>query len=64
MLTDTFFVMPVILHDDDGYWLASRDEMTGELNVVGFHYCEDILEHESNVAPSFVSFLITNGASL
>jgi hypothetical protein len=61
MLADTFFVTPAILHDDDGYWLASHNEITGELSVVGFHYCEDILEHESNVAPSFVSFLIASG---
>lgn len=61
MLNDTFFVTPVILHDDDGYWLASQNEITGELNVIGFHYCEDILEHKSNVAPSFVCFLKPSG---
>lgn len=57
LLIDRFLVTPVILHDDDGYWLASYNEIMGELNVIGFHYCEDVSEHKSNVAPSFVNFL-------
>jgi hypothetical protein len=61
VFADTIQIMPVILHDNAGYWLASRDEITGELKVVGFHFCDDILDHEMNVAPSFVCFLRASG---
>jgi hypothetical protein len=40
MLGDISVITPVVLHDDDGYWLASHNLATGELRVVGFNYEE------------------------
>jgi hypothetical protein len=61
MLNDTFFVTPVILHDNDGYWLASYNEITEGLKIVGFHYCENDLDHTTNIAPNVICFLRASG---
>jgi hypothetical protein len=61
MFIQTFPITPVVLHDDDGYWLASHNSTTKQLNVVRFHYWLCRSSRKTNAAQQVVNFLRLSG---
>lgn len=54
-------ITPVVLHDDDGYWLASYNLETRQLAVVRFHYWPCKSNRKTNAAQQVVNFLQVAG---
>lgn len=52
---------PVMLNDEDGYWLASYNWDTRKLNVVGYHYWPCGSNRMTNAAQKVVCFLRASG---
>lgn len=61
MSTDIFHITPVVLHDDDGYWLASYNVTSKKLAVVRFHYWPCGSNRMTNAAQHVVNFLRESG---
>jgi hypothetical protein len=61
MSTKFFHITPVVLHDDDGYWLASYNAVTRKLAVVRFHYWPCGSNRKTNAAQQVVNFLRESG---
>ena len=52
---------PVMLNDEDGYWLASYNWDTRKLNIVGYHFWPCGSDRMTNAAQKVVCFLRESG---
>jgi hypothetical protein len=59
MTWDIFSITPVVLYDNDGFWLASHNPITGELSLAGYYFRDSY--PEENAAHQVITFLQASG---